>query len=442
MHSIFQNNLSKVFNNFLTERNRREIIIFIFAFTIFINIAFALFIHYFTEPFTGTLEYQEIAKNIALGNGFVLEEGGRYILWRPPLYIYILSTFYYLFENPYYAIVAFQIGLNGLTGVITFLIGERIFSRMIGLFSAILLLGYPLFTYNCLRLMPETLFAFLLSLIVLITIIFFKRSEWKLSLILGFILGLATLSKASIQFFPLFLFFSTLIFLRKREEIYSLSKNLVIIIFMMLTMIIPWTLRNYAVSNEFILLDTSGGYTFWIGNRLASNGHDDDPLTKEEFIEVEKEIAKILEIKYTPSFDVSTTAWASGANSSKLYREGVKNIMNNPFATSVLCLKKLYRFWFSYVGKSPNVQLIIFFIQLPLVVSALFGIYFSFREGKPVFPLVLVILYFSLLHMAATSNVRYTVPIIPYVIILAVYGVNRFINNVEMLNLGKDRLNQ
>ena len=425
--SPFKNALKKRFCNIfnlIRERRRYEIVIIIFFLTIITNLILAFLLIYFTGPRTGTLEYQQIAKNIALGNGFVLREGGEPILWRPPLYIYILSIFYYLFKTPYYVIVAFQIVLNAMTGVITFLIGERIFGRSVGFFSALLLSVYPLFMYNCIRLMPETLFAFFVSIIVLLTIDFFNRTDLKLSLILGFLLGLATLSRASIQFFPLFLLFCTVFFLREREKICGVLKNLVILVVMMLFIIAPWTVRNYEVSKEFIFLDTSGGYTFWVGNRVETAGLDDDPLTEEEFIEIKKDLAKILGLKYTPSFDVSTTAWASGENSTKLYLEGIKNIIKNPGKTFVLWIKKLYRFWFSYIGKNSKLQFIIFFFQISLIIPACFGIFFSLKDGKSILPLILIISYFSLIHVAATANVRYSVPVIPYVIILAVYGVN------------------
>ncbi|MFQ5963099.1 MAG: ArnT family glycosyltransferase [Candidatus Scalinduaceae bacterium] len=427
MSSTFKNDSKKKLysiSNLIRERKRHEIVLIVFALTMLTNLIFVFLVFYFSEPNTGTTEYQEIARNIAQGNGFVLKEGGEPILWRPPLYIYILSFFYHFSDIPYCAIVAFQIVLNAMTGVVVFLIGERVLNRSVGFFSAVLLSIYPLFVYNCLRLMPEALFAFLISIIVLLTLDFLKGTNWKLSILLGLFLGLASLSRAAIQFYPIILFFVTVFFLKKREKLYGQIRNLSILAVIMLATILPWTIRNYVVSKEFIFLDTSGGYTFWIGNRIATDGYDDDPLTEEEFIDVEKDLARILELKYTPSFDVSTTAWASGANSSKLYLEGIKNIIKSPSGTLLLWFKKLYRLWFSYIGEKSKLQFIIFFIQIPLLVAAVFGIYLSFRDGRSIFPLILMITYFSVIHMAATANVRHSVAIIPYVIILAVYVVD------------------
>ncbi len=155
-YTLFKNGLK----TFVREKSRNDIALCIFVITILMNLALILIISYFTDLLTGTTEYKEIARNIALGNGFVLKEGGVPVLWRPPLYIYVLSVFYSLFENPYAIIVAFQIVLNGLIGVVIFLIGENIFGRSMGFISAVLLSAYPLFSYNCSRIMPETLYSF------------------------------------------------------------------------------------------------------------------------------------------------------------------------------------------------------------------------------------------------------------------------------------------
>jgi len=194
------------FINFINGISRNEIALYLFAFSALGNLFFILAIFWFSDPMTGTTEYQEIARNIALGNGFVLKEGGAPVLWRPPLYIYVLSVFYRLFENPYAIIVAFQIMLNGLIGVIIFLVGENVFGRSLGFISAALLSAYPLFSYNCLRIMPETLYSFFLSIIVFLALAFFKKDSWKLSVLLGLFLGLATLTKAFYTVFTVIYF--------------------------------------------------------------------------------------------------------------------------------------------------------------------------------------------------------------------------------------------
>ena len=93
-YTFFRNSLK----TFIKEKSRNNIALCIFVITILMNFALVFIISHFTDPLTGTTEYKEIARNIALGNGFVLKEGGAPVLWRPPLYIYVLSVLYRLFE--------------------------------------------------------------------------------------------------------------------------------------------------------------------------------------------------------------------------------------------------------------------------------------------------------------------------------------------------------
>lgn len=373
----------------------------------------------------GTMEYEAIARNVAFGHGFVLKPGGETILWRPPFYIYLIAFFYKYFDYPYRLIIAFQFILNALTCVLVNKIGEKIFSPTVGFFAALTLACYPFFIINSYRLMPESLFSFLLAIFIFFLVRRYQKMTWKHIIGLGILLGIAALTKASIQFFPIFLGGILLLFGKNQGAIRQRLKNMILLIGATFLIISPWTIRNYLITKEFILLDTSGGYTFWIGNRIATDGYDDDPLPQEKFEEVKREIAHILSLPYKEGFNLSNTAWGSGANSFKLYREGIKNMIHNPGQTGLLWIKKLYRFWFQYIGGGSNYQILIFALQGMLLVFSGIGIYFCIKNKIIILPLLSIIFYFLIIHMASTANARYSIPVIPYVIILGSYGMIR-----------------
>lgn len=414
----------------IRERRPIEIVLFIFAFTVLINLLLFVPVVKWTKDPTSGKEYRQIAQNIALGHGYVVREGEEPVLWRPPLYPYTLSFFYRLFKDPYIPIVVFQIMLNGITGVLLFFIAKKIFSRSVAFFSALLLPLYPLSIYCCTRTSTETLFTFLISIIVLLTIDLFSGMNWKRSLILGLFLGLAALTRVTIQFFPIFLLFATVFWIKERKRRYDLLKNLGIAVLMMIFTVSPWTLRNYIVSKEWIFIDTSGGYSFWAGNRLSSDGIE-DLLNEEKFTEIKKEVAEILGITYTPSLPLETTAWGNGTNAQKFYREGIKGIMESPFQTFILWMKKLYRFWFYYDGMLSSLLPYLLLLQLSLLIPAGFGIYFAIKEEKTIFVFLLIISYFWLVHTAALVKARYSIPILPYMILFAVNGINSWIRKNE-----------
>lgn len=405
-------------------RNLAGFLIFILSILVHVFVNYGL--RTTTDIGIGTTEYAAIANNISSGHGFVMVPGEEFILWRPPFYIYLVAFFNKYFTHPFGAVFFLQIILNALTCVLIYKIGEKIFDRRVGFFAALILTCYPLFIINSIRLMPEAVFTFLLSLFLFFFIGFFEKSGWKRVVILGILLGLSTLTKASIQFLPFFLGLYAVLWLRKRIQLVPVLIRLIGVIIIMIGVISPWTIRNYLFSNELIFVDTSGGYTFWIGNRIQSDGHDDDPLTKTEMDEVKKDVARILGMDYTPSFTLAKTAWASGENSKKLYQEGLRTIWNHPLQVGWISLKKIYRFWFLYVGKMGfRLQELIWVIQGILISIGLIGIGFSLKQRKAISPLILIIAYFVLLHMMSTANIRYSMPVMPYMILLTVFGVSQ-----------------
>jgi 4-amino-4-deoxy-L-arabinose transferase-like glycosyltransferase len=392
--------------------------------TVLVNAALAVALRAAGQARIGTAEYDAIAANLAAGHGFVLEPGGTQILWRPPLYIYFLAGIYKLFANPYAVVVGCQVVFNVLTGLLTYAAGRRLYGRPVGLLAAILLGGYPLFGLNCARLMPEAMFALLLAAITWF-VVSWHAGRWSIlhAVGLGLLLGVASLTKASVQFFAPFLLVWSLCFLRRVRPWRAAVLHTGVMLGTMLLVLSPWVVRNARVAGEFILVDTSGGYTFWIGNRVASDGLDDDPLDNEAWEDILRDVARILDVEYKAPFDVSETAWASGEASRKLLAEGIRNALRQPFATVLLSFRKIHRFWFAYVGGSRGVQPVVYVLQAGVLLPAGLGLLLAVRRRKRTLGLLSVVTYFTLLHMAATSNVRYSFPLLPHVLLFTATGL-------------------
>jgi len=382
---------------------------------------------------TGTYEYDTIARNLAAGHGFVLTPGEEKILWRPPLYVWLLAGLYRVTENPYPLAMAVQIVCQAVAGVLVFRIGRSVFNARAGLLAALGLAVYPLFAVNCVRLMPESLFAALVAAITLVLANGSARRQtpWTVWAGAGVLMGLAALLKASIQFLPFFLLVAAPALFRRTVPPASTVRRFLIAAGVMALVIAPWTVRNYRVAGECIPIDTSGGYTFWVGNRLETRGLDDDPLPPRKIEELNRDVARILAVPYTSEFSVAKTAWASGRNSRKLYVEGIRAVLRRPFRWAALAGVKIYRLWFSYIGVQPRVQTAVLLLQAPLLVCAGWGLCCALRRRKPVWPVILPVVYFHLLHAASTANARYSVPLMPHALILAAFALDRLLARGE-----------
>lgn len=371
----------------------------------------------------GTYEYDRIARSIAAGNGFVLAAGGEHILWRPPLYIYLLAAAYRGFgAGAPGVMVAVQVLVNAATAWVAFRVGERLAGRASAFAAAALLSVYPVFVINATRLMPETIYCLEVAAAVWLIVRLSESFTHPRAAALGVLVGVASLTKASIQFLPLFLAAWWIVFERRRTRPVRALAGFALAAALALAVIAPWTIRNYRVSGEFILIDTSGGYTFWVGNRLATDGNDDDPLTPAQREEIKRDVARVLGLEYGPGLTLANSAWSSARSSSLLYAEGVRRAWERPVATAWLAARKLARFWFSYIGESRLLPAAVAVMQAVIVLPAAIGLWLAWRRRSALLALLPILAYFPLLHMASTSSARYSVPILPYVLLLAVYA--------------------
>ncbi len=372
---------------------------------------------------TGTVEYERLARQVAGGHGFRLHPGEAPILWRPPLYVYLLASLFTLGREPVAAVLLLQMLFHAGAAMLVYRMGERWFGPRTALLGVAALSVYPLFAVNAGRMMPESLYVLEVAALAAVLVRHRERPGWRHAAALGALTGVAALTKASIQFFPLFLLAWELLVRRRVLPARRALAHGAVAIGVAAAVVAPWTLRNYRVSGEFIPIDTSGGYTFWIGNRLASDGHDDDPLPPEQREGIKRDLARVLGVPYTPDFNIATTAWASAAASGRLYREGLRGLLARPLPSAWLALRKLGRFWFSYVGERRGAAAAVFLLQALLLAPAVWGSVRAVRRGIPVGRLAPLVVYFPLLHAAATSSARYAVPLLPFACLFAAYGL-------------------
>ena len=245
--------------------------------------------------------------------------------------------------------------------------------------------------------LTETLTAFLLAAAVLLLLkaqAERKKEGWLLS---GVVLGLATLTRPVIILFPFFLLAGFLVFSQKK------AKNAFFVTVFCLGMalsVLPWTVRNAIVFHRFIPVSVGSGFNLWVGSYLPWNG---DYNWKD--LSDSKELVKGL-----PQIEADR----------KFFAEGVKNIKQHPAAYALLCVKKIGRFWLQVPGgkqvldKRPAAKILIFTFQYLLLILFFFGVFSAWRERnvRACIP-VLMIFYFTFVHLFLLAIPRYHVPVLP-----------------------------
>jgi len=172
-------------------------------------------------------------------------------------------------------------------------------------------------------------------------------------------------------------------------------------------LILPWTLRNYAVFGRFVLLNTNAGFVLFWGNH---------PLHKTDFIPI---------IGGGPAYGSLIPARLQKLNEAELDRQllqrGFRFVADDPRRFALLSLsrsKEYFKFWPTKTsGLASNLTRVFSFgIYLPLFLSGLVLAALRFRRngdqdnGATLLLLLLSTLYTGI-HLLSWTLVRYRLPV-------------------------------
>jgi 4-amino-4-deoxy-L-arabinose transferase-like glycosyltransferase len=357
--------------------------------------------------------YAFLARNLLLGHGFVMEPGGPPSLWRGPIYPLLLAGDWSLFGLEHYeSVVAGQVVLGIAAAMVIFAIARRLAHPAAAAAAAIATAAYPAASYYTLRYMTESLVTLLLAAFVWTLYAALERDRATLWAAAGGLGGLAALTRpAAILVAPVAA--AWLLLLGGRVQLRAATW----LVAGSLLVVGPWTIRNARVSGEFIPIATGGGYSFWVGNRLASDGLDDgelDLLGRAEFVSARARIAANPDwLSITPEMD--RRFWAAA----------MEGLADDPMGSIGLAGRRALRLWFSaYTPAMRRWNGALVVMHGSLLLLAAWGAVRLMGHDRTIWPLVLVVLYTWGLHTVVVATARYSVPVVPLLVVLACAGLS------------------
>jgi 4-amino-4-deoxy-L-arabinose transferase-like glycosyltransferase len=365
-------------------------------------------------------QYDALAESIRLGQGFTWY-GGIPTAARAPFYPLFLAAVYSLFGHSFAAVRVVQAAVAALVPVVVLGLGRRLFELKVGIAAALVVALYPMLLLYPLGLATENLFFLLVPATMLCLMKAAETSHKGLFMLTGVLLGLTILTRSVIGgFLVLVLPWLWWYAADKREGL----KNWILILLPVAALTIPWSIRNTLLYKEFVFVESSLGFNFYVGYHPQGTGTFDSPIAV-DFLE---EIGAFDE----PSLETEKLSDNLGME------RGWSFIRDDPAHAAWLLLSKLshllrldkrvllYFYSNNFLGElPPSVLLAIFlFICVPWVIVlplSVPGMVLSelTRDRVAVY---LLLAYLVGVHVLIMAEPRFHLVMVPFLAIFAVQG--------------------
>ncbi|MBI3742472.1 MAG: glycosyltransferase family 39 protein [Chloroflexi bacterium] len=341
----------------------------------------------------------------------------------PPLWPLVLTLLYSIFGHDLFVARVFLSLLVTQISIFTFLLAREQFDNKTGVIASLFIAYSPTFFIYATLHNYEVVIADLLIVSLFLVIhshhLSTARREFGVLLIAGILFGLGILTKAILLAFLPFIVIWELV--QKGKTLHQkIARSFVFTLLAFLT-VLPWTARNYLVYRELILVNSNGDANFEIGNNLyASGGY---------WIPPEWEWASFKQSKGNP------------------LTRGLGFIRDNPERFLELAEKKIELFWSAepvfyfandviqfeplttwgrewlgpHNGEINEMSIIIFSVGAGISILA------SMNMIRKRLISYLVILCYSIIHVAIIGEPRFRVPIYPWIAIFQGYAFACFI---------------
>lgn len=201
------------------------------------------------ELFPDGKEYDALGLSLASGSGY--EQHHAPDTFRPPGYPLFLAAVYALFGHSFAAVKILQSLLGAGTCVMILLLGERLFTRRVGVIAGAIAAVYPFLVVYTGFMLSEGLFIFLSTIFLFALVRLRETFSLRWVAAAGLMLGLMNLTRPVALLLPALLFCWLWIELGSKRRAAIIAATLML---WMMVPILPWTVRNYLVTHSFILI--------------------------------------------------------------------------------------------------------------------------------------------------------------------------------------------
>lgn len=207
--------------------------------------------------------YDQLAMGLQTGEGYVSRLEPHFRSWRAPGYPYFLSAVFQVFGHSALAVAVLQSLLGAWSCVFVARIARHCIGPKEGIVAGSICVVDPGMLRFTGAFLTETLFIWLLALLVLLCVRLPDRRQLTFAARVGLVLGCAILVRPSSLLLVPFL----MLHLAIRLPAVTRTRLCVAVgvpLFAALV-VLPWTLRNFQVHGEFVPVASIGGVALFVG---------------------------------------------------------------------------------------------------------------------------------------------------------------------------------
>jgi len=349
-------------------------------------------------------DYWHMSDNIFQGKGIVLNE--KFQSFRPPGYPVFISGIRLLNRENIFTVRMVQILLSSLCVIGVFYLSRQIFGdTRVSLVAAFFMAVDPTSIYFSSLILYDTLVCVLLLTFIIFLYLAIRRNIFWSSIGAGITAGIANLVSPSMVLLVPFCFMIMFFSLNTRKNI---ARTFSIIFVSMMIVMLPWGIRNYKIHKTFIFTTTQGGVGLYESVGPEANAGPVGSIIREKYKDIFSQKGEIELDQY----------WRQKA---------YQTIRNDPARFMRLAVKKFFRMWsitINYQSAHPvlhNIVSIMFYFPIFLLLIASF--FYAKDKWQSCLILMIPIVYKSMIHMVFIGSVRYRVPLMPYVSIMAAFAL-------------------
>jgi 4-amino-4-deoxy-L-arabinose transferase-like glycosyltransferase len=218
-------------------------------------------------------EYDGMAQSLVAGHGLVFEHLQiSYHSFAPPLYPWLSAASYWLCGS-LILLMILQVVAGSALAVVAAQIAKRFSTGAIAPLAAGLLIAFHpgLIIYSVAKAHPLTFDALFFTVAVLQAFRLRERLTVRRAIELGVIVGVGTLSRATlIIFLPLVAVW--LVWVLRKDSLKLVVRAIVVAGLCTTAIVIPWTIRTSLLHHRFVFMLTTGPENFWRGNNPDATG--------------------------------------------------------------------------------------------------------------------------------------------------------------------------